>query len=72
MKTMAFVHSLKQTGNPEIGDFGHQKAEVEIISHINNNEVVAEYKGVRYTVIFNPFVGAYYVDDVYGQIAEVA
>ena len=68
MKVMANIHSLKQKGNPEQLDFGHQQAEVTIISHKNNNDVIAEYQGVRYKAIFNPFVNQYFVDDVYGRL----
>jgi hypothetical protein len=69
-KVMAYVHSLKKEGDPEHGDFGHQQAEVTIISRKNNNEVVAELGGNLYTAVFNPFVGAYFVDDVYGYIGK--
>jgi len=57
-KTQAYVHSLKQQGDPENGDFGHQAAEVTIISHIDNNNVVAEYNGIRCTAVYNPFTCA--------------
>lgn len=70
MKVMAYVHSLKRQGNPEKLDFGHQQAEVDIIRHKNNNDVIAEYNGVRYTAIYNPFAGAFFVDDVYGRISD--
>ena len=56
-KTQAIVHSL------------NAQDEVTIISHKNNNNVVAEYKGQRYTAVFNLFVGMYYVDDIYGKMA---
>lgn len=45
-----------------------QFAEVTIISEKSDNDVVVEYKGVRCTAIYNPFVGCYYVDDIYGII----
>ena len=45
-------------------------AEVNIISHTDNNNVIAEYQGVRYKAIFNPFVCQYFVDDVDGRIEE--
>jgi len=69
-KVMANVHSLKKQGDPGSGDFGHQQAEVTIISHTENNNVVAEYNGVRCTAVFNPITGTYFVDDVYGKITE--
>ena len=56
MKVLAMVHSLKDL------------AEVEIIEHKDNNNVIAEYNGKKCTAIFNPFVGRYYVDDIYGKI----
>lgn len=54
--TQAVVHSLKT------------KAEVTIISHTDNNNVVAEYQGQRYTAIYNVFSSLYYVDDIYGKL----
>ena len=55
----AMVHSLNAI------------AEVTIISHTDNNNVIAEYNGKRCTAIYNVFNGLYYVDDVYGIIGEV-
>ena len=66
----ANLRSLKEQGNPEQGDFGHRMAEVNIISHVDNNNVIAEYQDVRYRAIFNPFVCQYFVDDVDGRIKE--
>jgi hypothetical protein len=40
------------------------------ISENGNNNVVAKYEGKKYTAVNNPFSGLYYVDDVYGAIAE--
>lgn len=67
---MANLHSLKTEDNPEMLEFGHHKAEVIIISHENNNNVVAEYHGALYSAIFNPFIGEYFVDDVHGYIGK--
>ena len=55
-ETKAMVHSLKDLDT------------VTIISETDNNNVIAEYKGQRYTAIFNPFVCLYYVDDIYGKL----
>ena len=57
-KTKAVVHSLKAYD------------EATILHEMNNNDVVAEYKGVRYTAIFNAFVCSYYVDDLYGKLPD--
>jgi len=56
--TKAQVHSLQS------------QAEVTILHQNGNNDVVAEYNGTRCTAIFNPFVGLYYVDDVYGVLLD--
>ncbi len=61
MKVQAYIHSLK--------DLEHDRSvlgEAEIIRKIGDNLYWAEYNGVRCTAIYNPFVGKYYVDDVYG------
>ena len=57
-KSRAIVHSLK--------DYD----EVTILHEDGANDVVAEYKGVRYTAIFNGFVCSYYVDDLYGELPD--
>lgn len=57
-KVKAMVHSLNNF------------AEVTIISEDGPNNVVAEYRGKRYTAIFNIFNGNYYVDDIYGLIED--
>ena len=54
----AMVHSLKALDD------------VRIISHTDNNNVIAEYHGIKCTAVFNPFAGLYYVDDVYGIIED--
>ena len=56
--TEGIVHSLRDL------------AMVEIIEHTDNNHCLARYDGKLCTAIFNPFSGYYYVDDIYGVIAE--
>jgi hypothetical protein len=58
----AMIHSKKDTNN--------QTDTVFIIRYKNNNNVIAEYKGHRYTAIYNPFTSLFYVDDIYGKIDE--
>jgi len=58
MSATAMIHSLGRTD------------EVTIVSENGCNNVIAEYKGKRYTAVFNGFSGLYYVDDVYGEIKE--
>ena len=65
MKIMAYIHSLK--------DMEHDRnvlGEAEIIKSIGDNLYLAEVNGVRCTAIFNPFVGRYFADDVYGIVDE--
>lgn len=61
MKLQAYIHSLKDHANNL-----HVLGEAEIIEKIGDNLYLAEYNGIRCTAIFNPFVGRYFVDDVYG------
>lgn len=61
MKLQAYIHSLKDHANNL-----HVLGEAEIIEKIGDNLYLAEYNGTRCTAIFNPFVGRYFVDDVYG------
>lgn len=42
--------------------------EVLIIEHIDNNNCIAEYNGLRCTAVYNLFTGLYYVDDIYGRL----
>ena len=42
--------------------------EVEIIEKRGDNDYLAKVGDVVCTAIFNPFVGLYYVDDVYGVV----
>jgi hypothetical protein len=67
MKAMAYLQSLQDKKNDR-----HVAAEVEIIEHIDDNNVIAEYNGVRCHGIFNWFVCAYFVDDVYAVIGGEA
>jgi hypothetical protein len=57
-KTKAMIHSMKA------------QDEVTILHEDGCNDVIAEYKEKRCTAIFNPFVGLYYVDDVYGILPD--
>jgi len=54
----AMVHSLKA------------QDDVTILHEKGNNDVIAEYKGIRCTAIFNPFAGMFYVDDIYGVLPD--
>lgn len=53
-----------------IQSLGGKMAEATIVEQVGSNQYIAEYNGVRCTAIYNPFVGAYYVDDKYGVIGE--
>ena len=55
-KTEAMVHSIKAV------------KEVEIIEKRGDNDYLAKVGDVVCTAIYNPFVGLYYVDDVYGVV----
>lgn len=61
MRVMAYIHSLKDKEHDR-----HVLGEATIIKSIGDNLYLADYNGVKCTAIFNPFVGRYYVDDIYG------
>lgn len=61
MKVGAYIHSLGGSDHHQ-----HVLGEAEILERIGDNLYLAAYNGVRYTAIFNIFVGRYFVDDVYG------
>ena len=63
MTVKAYIHSLKDHEHNR-----HVLGEAEIIQRIGDNRYLAEYNGIRCTAIFNPFAGAYFVDDVFGII----
>ena len=63
MKRECYIHSLK------VGE-KHTFGEAEIIKKIGDNDYLAEYNGIKCHAIYNPFVGAYFVDDVYGVIED--
>lgn len=58
-KCPCYIHSLKKDGQGQL-------AEATIIKRIGDNLYLTDYNGVKCTAIFNPFVGQYYVDDLYG------
>lgn len=47
-------------------------AKAAILERLGENDYLAEYNGVKCHAIFNPIVGRYYVDDVYGVIRNKA
>jgi hypothetical protein len=65
MQVTAYIHSLKDKENDR-----HVLGEAAILEKIGDNLYLAEYNGVKCTAIFNPFVGRYFVDDVYGVVKD--
>lgn len=58
-KTMAYINSLK-------GEID----EITVLKALNNSEYLVDYKGIKCRAIYNWFVCAYYVDDIYGRIEQ--
>lgn len=61
-KTTAHIHSLNG-----------KKDEITVLSSRQEGSqtiYIVDYKGVKCTAIFNPFVCEYYADDKYGIIKE--
>ena len=55
-KSKAMIHSLEGQDT------------VTILHENGANDVVAEYRGTRYTAVYNGFVCLYYLDDLYGEL----
>ena len=64
-KVTAYIHSLQDKKTDQ-----HNLDEAEIIEIKDNNNVIAKYKGIKCTAIFNHFVGRYFIDDIYGIIKD--
>ena len=64
-KVVAYIHSLKDKATDT-----HVLGEAEILEFIDNNNVIAKYDGIKCRAIFNPFVGKFFIDDLYGKIED--
>lgn len=62
-KQECFIHSLKEGEQHKLGW-------ATILKKVGDNEYVARYKDVFCSAIYNPFVGRFFVDDVYGIIPQ--
>ena len=56
-----YIHSL-----------GGELREATIVEKVGDNKYIADNNGVKCSAIFNPFVGEFYVDDIYGIIQDRA
>ena len=61
-KAMAHIHSLDGAMD-EITVLDSRQDGAQTVH-------IVDYKGVKYTAIYNPFSNAYYADDKYGIIKE--
>ena len=62
-KTQAYIKSLNQGLMLPTHTY-----EITVLEKVGDNDYIADYKGVKCHALFNWFVGAYFVDDVYGRI----
>ena len=44
--------------------------EATVLKQLGDNDYLAEFSGVKCHVIFNVFVGRFYIDDKYGVIKD--
>lgn len=60
-KTTGHINSLKG-----------ELAEITVLEKPNENinQYIVSYRGIKCTAIYNWFVGAFYVDDIFGIISE--
>lgn len=64
--------NLQITQQMHIHSLDGALAEATIVEKVGDNRYVADYNGIKCSAIYNPFVGAYYVDDKYGVIKDKA
>jgi len=57
LETKAMIHSFNDYGT------------ATIIGKYGDNKYIAQYNGQHCTAIYNPFVGCYYVDNIYGLLS---
>lgn len=62
-KTQAYIQSLnKGKMQPEVMD------EITVLEKVGDNDYIVDYKGVKCHALFNWFICAYFVDDVYRRV----
>ena len=59
LKTMAHICSLNE-----------DMYEITVLEKTGENKYIVDYRGVKYSAIFNYCNFSYYVDDVYGRIND--
>lgn len=58
--TQAYIQSLNiGKSRPENTD------EITVLEKVGDNDYVVDYKGVKCHALFNPFVCAFFADDIY-------
>lgn len=59
-KTQAYIQSLNVGKmKPENTD------EITVLEKVGDNDYIVDYKGVKCHALFNPFVCAFFADDIY-------
>ena len=62
-KTQAYINSLnKGLINPTYKD------EITVLEKVGDNDYIVDFRGVKCHALFNPFVCAYFANDVYGRV----
>jgi hypothetical protein len=65
----AYIRSLKIMGEVGTGlGERHVMDEIDCIEKLEGNHAIVGYRGRRYAALYNPYVGAYFVDDVDGEV----
>lgn len=62
------------TEQAHINSLGGKKDKITVLEKVTGDPrgtyFIVQYKDIKCTAIFNPFVCAYYADDVYGRITN--
>lgn len=64
-KTKAYINSLnKDKVTPT------EMAEITVLEKVGDNDYVVDYNGIKCHALFNPFVCAYFADDIYRKVEQ--
>lgn len=64
-KARAYINSLNVGKSAPT-----ETAEITVLEKVGDNDYIVEYEGVKCHALFNPFVCAYFADDIYRRVEK--
>lgn len=62
-KTQAYINSLNKGKITPT-----EMSEITVLEKVGDNDYIVDYRGIKCHALFNPFVCAYFADDIYRRI----